>query len=268
MNLLRAARASVAMLAALTVCACSQPGPLGQSGSAPLASEPSSSVSRIQVVNDSAVELADLHLLFPQDDVAVGDVAAGAASAYVEVPHGVYNHSAFRFLRDGESVVQPVIDFVGESPLPIDDYTYVLGVDPDSSDRLVLLTLMRAGPVVAETPGSGVIWVRVSNRGPDDLAGFSMRFADDQEVYLGSVPAGATTQYTRLYAETLHPLEAVELTADGKTVSQREPLSGQAEQPSGRSETAGVYTFVVGYDRSAPPGLQVEQVDVVAEDEP
>lgn len=27
--------------------------------------------------------------------------------------------------------MQPVIDFVGECPLPLDDYTYLLGVDPD-----------------------------------------------------------------------------------------------------------------------------------------
>jgi hypothetical protein len=65
------------------------------------------------VVNDGTEELGDLHLLFPREQVAVGDVAAGAASDYVEVPEGVFNYSAFRFLRDGESVVQPVIDFVG-----------------------------------------------------------------------------------------------------------------------------------------------------------
>jgi hypothetical protein len=101
-------------------------------------------VSRIRVVNESAEDLQDLELLFPEEQVAVGDVAAGAASDYVDVPQGVYSYSAFRFVRGGESVVQPVIDFVGERPLPIDDYTYVLGVDPDRGDELELRTVLRS----------------------------------------------------------------------------------------------------------------------------
>ena len=107
------------------------------------------------MVNDSSEGLLDLYLLFPEEEVAVGDVAAGATSGYVEVPHGVYGYSAFRFLRGGEPVVQPVIDFVGESPLPIDDYTYVLGVDPDEGDRLELLSVLRAAPGVTGTPDPG-----------------------------------------------------------------------------------------------------------------
>ena len=160
MNLLRAARTSAATLAALALCSCAQPG------IAPPVSEPTSSTSRIRVVNESTDALRDLHLLFPREDVAVGDVAAGAASDYVEVTHGVYNYSAFRFLRGGEYVVQPVIDFVGETPLPIDDYTYVLGVDPDRGDRLALLTVLRAGTATADAHDSGANWVRWVAMGP------------------------------------------------------------------------------------------------------
>ncbi len=217
------------------------------------------------MVNDSNEGLQDLHLLFPEEEVTVGDVAAGAASGYVEVRHGVYNYSAFRSTRGGESVVQPVIDFVGETPLPIDDYTYVLGVDSDRGDQLELLTVLRAGPAVAGTPDFGTVWVRVSNQGPDDLVGYTMQFPDDQETYVGSIPAGTTSQYARLYAEAPHTLVAVEYTWNGKTVSQSEPLSGEAEPPTGSSRAAGAYTFVVGYDRGAPLGEQVEQLDVVAD---
>lgn len=135
----RSARVRAATLAALLLCACAEPDV------APPAGEPSSSVSRVRVVNESAEDLRDLHLLFPVDDVAVGDVAAGAASDYVEVPHGVYHYSAFRLLSGGESVVQPVIDFVGETPLPIDDYTYVLGIDPGSQDLLEIRGVLRDG---------------------------------------------------------------------------------------------------------------------------
>ena len=86
--------ATAATLAAVTLCSCAQP-------IAPPVSEPSSAVSRIRVVNDSGEELRDLHLLFPEERVAIGDVAAGAASAYVEVLSGAYSYSAFRFLRGG-----------------------------------------------------------------------------------------------------------------------------------------------------------------------
>jgi hypothetical protein len=263
MNLLPAVRALSATLAALMLCSCAQPDP------APPVGEPSRVTSRIRVVNDSTEELRDLHLLFPREDVAVGDVAAGAASGYVEVPQGVYNYSAFRFLRGGESVVQPVIDFVGETPLPIDDYTYLLSVDSDRGDLLELRTVFRAGPAAAGTRDSGAIWVRVSNQGPDDLAGFTMVFPDDQEIYFGSVPAGATSQYTRLYAAGPHQVVTLEYTADGKPASQgSEPPAGEGGQPTEGSEAAGAYTYVVGYDRGAPMGEQVEQLDVAVDVEP
>ena len=260
MSLLRAVRASAATLAALALCSCAQPG------IAPPVSEPSSSASRIRVVNDSTEELRDLHLLFPQEEVVIGDVAAGTASDYVEVAHGVYNYSAFRFLRGGESVVQPVIDLVGETPRPIDDYTYLLGVDPDWGDQLELLTVFRSRPAAAGTPDSGAVWVRVSNQGPDDLAGYTMVFPD-QEIHFGSIPAGAISQYTRLYTAGLHQLVKVEYTADGKTVSEGGP-AGEVRQPTGNSEAAGAYTYVVGYDHSAPMGEQVEHFDVMVDLEP
>ena len=254
MNLLRAVRTSAATLAALALCSCAQPGIV------PPVSEPSSAASRIRVVNDSAKELRGLHLLFPQEEVAIGDVAPGTASGYVEVPQGVYNYSAFRFLRGGESVVQPVIDFVGETPLPVDDYTYLLGVDEDRGDQLELLTVFRSRPSAAGAPDSGAVWVRVSNQGPDHLTGYTMVFPD-QEIHFGSIPVGAMSQYTRLYTSGLHQLVNVGYTADGKSVSEGEP-PGEVVQPTGNSEAAGTYTYVVGYDHSAPLGEQVEQLDV------
>ena len=60
----------------------------------------------------------------------------------------------------------------------------------------------------------------------------------------------------------------MEYIANGKTVQQSEHPSGEADWPTGNSQAAAVYTYVVGYDRSAPQGEQVEQVDVVADIEP
>jgi hypothetical protein len=259
MKLRQAFRVCVAMVAVLGLCSCASPG------SAPPVGEPTYSASRIRVVNDSTEELRDLRLVFPQEEVALGDVAAGAASDYVEVAQGVYNYSAFRYLRGGESVVQPVIDFVGEIPLPIDDYTYLLGVDPGRGEHLELLTVFRSRPVAGDS-GPGAVWVRVSNQGPDDLAGYTMVFPD-QEIYFGSVPAVATSQYTRLYTAGLQQLEKVEYTADGKAVSEGEP-PGEVGQPTGNSEAAGAYTYVIGYDRSAPMGEHVKLFDVTVDLEP
>jgi hypothetical protein len=260
MNLRQAFRVCVAMVSVLALCSCAEPG------SAPPVGEPTYSASRIRVVNDSTEELRDLRLVFPQEEVGLGDVAPGAASGYVEVAQGVYNYSAFRHLRGGESVVQPVIDFVGEIPLPIDDYTYLLGVDPDRGDQLELLTVFRSRPAAAGATDSEAVWVRVSNQGPDDLAGYTMVFPD-QAVYFGSIPAGAMSQYTRLYTAALQQLVKVGYTADGKAVSEGEP-PGEVGQPTGNSAAAGAYTYLVGYDRSAPIGEQVELFDVTVDLEP
>ena len=252
MNLLRAVRTCLATTAVLALFACTPP-------SAPQSvSEPSVAISRVRVVNDSATDLSGLRLLFPKDDVEIGEVAAGAASGYVTVPRGVYGYSAFSVLRDGEQVIQPVIDFVGESPLPIDDYTYVLGVDNEG--RIELLTVMRVDPA-AEPSGSGVTWVRVVNEGPDDLAGYGMRYSDDQQIYFGSVPAGSASQYARHYAGSGLWPDAVQYTEAGTTLVQPVPGSADDRQPTGSSER-GRLTYVVRYDRDAPEGRHVEHVRV------
>ena len=39
---------------------------------------------------------------------------------------GVYRYAAYRFQAGGETVTQPVIDWVGEEPMPGEAFTYVL----------------------------------------------------------------------------------------------------------------------------------------------
>ena len=39
-------------------------------------------------------------------------------------------------------------------------------------------------------------------------------------------------------------------------------------QPTGNSEAAGAYTYVIGYDRSAPMGEHVKLFDVTVDLEP
>ena len=73
-------------------------------------------------------------MLFPEDQVAFGDIAAGETSPYREVAHGVYSYAAYRLEVDGGLVTQPVIDWVGEVPMDGESFTYALLVDSRSVD--------------------------------------------------------------------------------------------------------------------------------------
>jgi hypothetical protein len=216
------------------------------------------------VVNGSTTDLKGLVLWFPVDEVLIGDLAAGATSGYVKVPKGVYSYSAFRHTRDGEEIVQPVIDFVGERPLPLDDYTYLLDVDPDSEYPIELRSVLRADPTVEDATESLVVWARVRNEGPDDLVGYSMRFAESSEIHFGSIPAGTTSQFTRLFGGGLRRQAAVAYTEDGHEVSQ--PFSAGDAMPAQELEV-GVVTYVVTYERAAPVGEHLRQAAVLVHPE-
>jgi hypothetical protein len=90
-----------------------------------------------------------------------------------------------------------------------------------------------------------------------------MVFAD-QEIYFGSIPAGTMSQYTRLYNAGSQQLVKVKYTVDGRTVSEG-ALPGQAGLPAGNGDPAGAYTYVVGYNPSAPIGQQVAQLEVMVD---
>lgn len=269
MNPRHGVRVALAVLVAMLLSACAQPdagtragGPTSASPSA-TAGESAQTVSRIRVVNDSMTDLKGLVLWFPEDEVLIGDVAAGATSGYVKVPNGVYNYSAFRQTREDEEIIQPVIDFVGERPLPRDDYTYLLGVDPDSEYPIELLSVLRAAPTVEDATDSLVVWAQVRNEGPDDLVGYSMRFPDGSEIHFGSIPAGTTSQFTRLFGGGLRRHAAVSYTEDGREVSQ--PFSATDALP--QESEVGVVTYVVGYERAAPPGEHLRQAAVLVHPE-
>lgn len=249
----RAAGLSVGALVALVLCGCAgtSPAPQAAGSSEPAASTPASTVNRVRVTNDGPAAVSDLELLFPVDAVAVGDVATGATSDYVEVPHGVYHYSAFAYTVDGKRVTQPVIDFVGESPMPLDDYTYLIHFDPKDSFPAELVTVLRTSPDPSATQEA---WVRVRNEGPDDLAGCTLLFPDDQRIHLGTIPAGTTTQYAQLYGGVAGVLTGVEYQEDGTTVRQQAPPPGTSPPPTAGPPASGTLTFVLGYTQGAPDG--------------
>src|SRR5213078_4814025 len=72
---------------------------------------------RLRIVNASNAPITNLHVLFPDQEIVYGDVAANATTAYKVAPKGVYRYAAYRYDINGESITQPVIDFVGESPI-------------------------------------------------------------------------------------------------------------------------------------------------------
>jgi hypothetical protein len=57
----------------------------------------------------------------------------------------VYRYAAYRFQVDGQEVTQPVIDWVGEEPVPGQAFTYVLDYDParEPIQQVVLLEVMQ-----------------------------------------------------------------------------------------------------------------------------
>jgi hypothetical protein len=89
------------------------------------------SEARLRITNNGTVPIEDLVVLFPDQEVVIGDVPAGATSAYVDVPKGVYAYGAYRFTLNGETVTQPVIDWVGEEPETAGSFTYTIAFDPE-----------------------------------------------------------------------------------------------------------------------------------------
>jgi hypothetical protein len=94
----------------------------------------------LRVTNQSDFTLEDLVILFPQDRIEFGDVPAGATTVYQDVPGGIYRYAAYEVVIEGQKYEQPVIDWVGESPMPGNAFTYVLDADPAAweTDGLVI----------------------------------------------------------------------------------------------------------------------------------
>lgn len=92
--------------------------------------EPTESGPRLRITNSGEHDIPNLTVLFPDQEIAFGDVAAGATTEYQPAPGGVYNYGAYRYEIDGETVTQPVIDWVGETPKQ-GSFTYVIEYSPD-----------------------------------------------------------------------------------------------------------------------------------------
>jgi hypothetical protein len=90
-----------------------------------------SQVSRLRIKNQGTLPIKRLSVLFPDDEVEFGDVAAGATTDYKEVPHGVYHYSAFKLEVKGKMFTQVVSDWIGEQPMKEKAFTYMIDFSPN-----------------------------------------------------------------------------------------------------------------------------------------
>jgi hypothetical protein len=90
---------------------------------------PTPPAPRLRIINSGTQDIKNLTVWFPEDEIEFGDIPAGATTPYKHVPHGVYHYAAYRLDINGENVTQPVIDWVGEEPMPGESFTYTLDFD-------------------------------------------------------------------------------------------------------------------------------------------
>ena len=81
---------------------------------------------RLRVANIGADSINELVIRFPGSVVTFGNVLPGTTTTYRQVAGGVYGYGAFDFVVDSVIVRQPVIDWVGESPMEGEAFTYTL----------------------------------------------------------------------------------------------------------------------------------------------
>src|SRR6185436_18894415 len=81
------------------------------------ATDPSHQPSLVRAMNVGLRDIEGLVVLFPNERVEFGDVAAGTTTQYLISSVGVYGYAAYEFLVGGVVKHQPVIDWVGEKPM-------------------------------------------------------------------------------------------------------------------------------------------------------
>jgi hypothetical protein len=99
----------------------------------------------MRIINSSPNAISNLSVLFPESEVSFGNVPANGTTEYKIFPNGVYSYAAYRYELNGELVTQPVIDWVGESPMEGTAFTYTIAYNPDNPNmqRIELVNVTR-----------------------------------------------------------------------------------------------------------------------------
>ena len=89
---------------------------------------------RLRIRNVGTSTVKDLIVIFPEDRISFGDITPDVTTVYKEVPYGVYEYAAYSYESGGETMEQPVIDWVGEMPMAGHSFTYVIEFDTRKPD--------------------------------------------------------------------------------------------------------------------------------------
>lgn len=101
----------------------------GCAGSSPQPASPTptgTAAPSLRLVNSGSLSLSGLVVIFPDERVPFGDVAAGATTTYRSFNRGVYRYAAYQARLGDRTVTQPVIDWVGEEPMRGEAFTYTI----------------------------------------------------------------------------------------------------------------------------------------------
>ncbi len=90
-------------------------------------------LQQLRIKNSGSTDFVALQVLFPgvkpdtgATKIDFGDIPAGQTSTYLEVPSGVYRYAAYSYRIGNREVDQAVTDWVGESPMAGQKFTYEL----------------------------------------------------------------------------------------------------------------------------------------------
>ncbi len=89
-----------------------------------------SPLQKLRIINQSNIHIQNLVVVFPDERIAFGDVSGVASTNYRDVPQGVYRYAAYTFEVNGQKYDQPVVDWVGETPMQGEKFTFIIDVDP------------------------------------------------------------------------------------------------------------------------------------------
>jgi WD40 repeat protein len=87
-------------------------------------------IQQLRISNQSGLALHNLVVVFPNERIEFGDVAAGVTTDFKTVSHGVYRYAAYNVEVNGQKYAQPVTDWIGETQASGVAFTYFIQVDP------------------------------------------------------------------------------------------------------------------------------------------
>jgi hypothetical protein len=126
-----------------TLAGCSSGVPTALSPTVPVAGT-GAPAAHLRVTNVGTLNLSGLTVLFPDERLEFGDIPAGSSTNYQLASKGVYRYAAYQYRHHGSVITQPVIDFVGEVPMPGQAFTYSIELTgeapPSMRIRLVATT--------------------------------------------------------------------------------------------------------------------------------